>query len=203
MPISPNPLRRLALRLAGSLAAAAAGAVATLPVVAAAQQVNQRVTLQTGMGNIVIELYRDKAPGTVDNFLAYVKSGFYDGLVFHRVVRGQLIQGGGYDKSLQPRATRARIRNEANNGLSNQPLTVAMARGVDPDSATSQFFINLQNNSQLDYPSFDGAGYCVFGKVVEGEEAIDRISHTETTQRPNFEALPVAPIVIEKAYVNK
>jgi len=123
-------------------------------------------------------------------------------LLLHRVVTGQLIQGGGYDGKLQPRQTRARIKNEANNGLSNQPLTVAMARGADPDSATSQFFINLQNNSQLDYPSFDGAGYCVFGKVIDGEETIARISQAETVQSGIFEALPVKPITIINASVN-
>lgn len=210
MPDSPNFPRRRALRLLALLAVAGGAIAAGLPVFAAEAltnppanpPTNPRVTLYTDMGDVVIELYRDKAPATVDNFLAYVKSGFYNGLLLHRVVKGQLIQGGGYDAKLETRQTRARIKNEANNGLSNQALTVAMARGADPDSATSQFFINLQNNSQLDYPSFDGAGYCVFGKVVDGEETVARISQVETVQSGNFEALPVKPITIVKASIN-
>jgi cyclophilin family peptidyl-prolyl cis-trans isomerase len=161
------------------------------------------VTLQTNMGDIVIELYRDKAPKTVDNFLAYVKSGFYNGLLIHRVVKSQLIQGGGFDQKLQQRATRPWLKNEANNGLSNTAMTVAMARGANPDSATSQFFINLSDNTQLDYPSFDGAGYCVFGKVVSGTEALNKIQQVNTVENPMFDALPTTPVVIVKAFINK
>ena len=199
MPPFQGNLRRNFLRLLGTLAVAAFCAHAG----AADAPVAPTVTVQTNMGDIVIELYRDKAPKTVDNFLVYVKSGFYNGLLFHRVVKGQLIQGGGFDQKLQPKPTRPWIKNEANNGLSNQRLTVAMARGRQADSASSQFFINLNDNSQLDYPSFDGAGYCVFGKVISGEDTLDKIALVDTVDKPKFESLPITPVVIVKAFVNK
>ena len=194
--------RRHFFRLIGALAVAAIctpAIAADAPTAPAATS----VTLQTNMGDIVIELYHDKAPKTVDNFLAYVKSGFYNGLLMHRVAKGQLIQGGGFDQKLQQKPTRPWIKNEANNGLSNQPLTVAMARGAAPDSASSQFFINLTDNSSYDYPSFDGAGYCVFGKVVSGTETLDKIQQVAVVNRPKFEDLPTMPVVIVKAFVNK
>jgi len=191
--------RRHILRLLGTLAVSAI----CIHAGAADAPAAPTVTMQTNMGDIVIELYRDKAPKTVDNFLAYVKSGFYDGLLFHRVAKGQLIQGGGFDQKLQQKPTRPWIKNEANNGLSNLPLTVAMARGRQPDSASSQFFINLTANTPYDYPSFDGAGYCVFGKVVSGTETLDKIQQVAVANSPKFEDLPVAPVVIIKAFVNK
>ena len=202
-------LRRHFLRLFSAFALAAictAAGAADAPDAAAqapAPHATSTVTLQTGMGDIVIELYGDKAPKTVENFLAYVKSGFYNGLLIHRVAKGHLIQGGGFDQKLQQKPTRPWIKNEAKNGLSNQPLTVAMARGINPDSASSQFFINLTDNSGYDYPSFDGAGYCVFGKVVGGADTLDKIAQVAVVNRPKFEDLPVTPVVIVMAFVNK
>ncbi len=195
-------LIRLFIRLLGTLAIAAICTHANAADAPAAPALTT-VTLQTNMGDIVIELYRDKAPKTVDNFLAYVKSGFYDGVLFHRVAKGRLIQGGGFDQKLQQKPTRPWIKNEANNGLSNLPMTVAMARGAAPDSASSQFFINLADNSPYDFPSFDGAGYCVFGKVIDGAETLDKIQQVAVVHRPKFEDLPTTPVVIVKAFVNK
>ena len=192
-------LRRQFLQLLLACATTLAGPLAT----AATSSDTPSVTFQTNMGDIVIELYPDKAPKTVDNFLGYVKSGFYNGLLFHRVVKGQLIQGGGFDQKMHQKPTGPWIKNEANNGLSNQPLTVAMARGANPNSATSQFFINLRDDSQLDYPSFDGAGYCVFGKVISGTEALDKIQQVNVVENPMFDALPTTPVVIVKAFINK
>jgi peptidyl-prolyl cis-trans isomerase A (cyclophilin A)/peptidyl-prolyl cis-trans isomerase B (cyclophilin B) len=199
MPALPVFSRRQLLRSLGALVLAGT----CLHAFAADAPAPLSVTMQTNMGDFVIELNHDKAPKTVDNFLAYVKSGFYNGLLMHRVAKGQLIQGGGFDQKLQPRPTRPWLKNEANNGLSNTAMTIAMARGANPDSATSQFFINISDNTQLDYPSFDGAGYCVFGKVVSGTEALARMQQVGVTQQPMFDALPTTPIVIVKAFINK
>jgi cyclophilin family peptidyl-prolyl cis-trans isomerase len=197
--------RRHFLRLLGalSLVAVCLHAVAADEAATPAAPSGLNVTLQTNMGDIVIELYHDKAPKTVDNFLAYVNSGFYNGLLFHRVAKGRLIQGGGFDQKLQQKPTRPWIKNEAKNGLSNKPLTVAMARGAFPDSASSQFLINLSDNSPYDYPSFDGAGYCVFGKVISGTDTLDKIQQVAVVNRPKFEDLPTTPVIIVKAFVNK
>ncbi|MGZ3159538.1 MAG: peptidylprolyl isomerase, partial [Burkholderiaceae bacterium] len=133
------------------------------------------VILTTNHGNIKLDLYADKAPKTVENFLAYVNSGHYNGTIFHRVIDGFMVQGGGFEPGMKQKPTNDTIENEAKNGLKNEPYTVAMARTSAPHSASAQFFINVKNNSFLDYPGQDGWGYCVFGKVVEGMDVVDKI----------------------------
>jgi cyclophilin family peptidyl-prolyl cis-trans isomerase len=159
------------------------------------------VVLKTTAGEIEIELYADKAPISTANFLAYVDEGFYDGTIFHRVIEDFMIQGGGFDGALQEKPTREPIRNEASNGLKNEVGTVAMARTSVPDSATSQFFINTENNTFLDHrgESADGWGYAVFGKVIRGMEVVEKIEASETEDRDRFRNLPKSPIVIESA----
>ena len=139
-----------------------------------------KVLLHTSIGDIVLALYPDKAPKTVANFVAYVKEGQYKGTIFHRVIDGFMIQGGGFDKQMQEKPTHAPIQNEADNGLKNIKYSIAMARRGDPHSATAQFFINVGDNAALDYPSRDGWGYCVFGKVVSGTEVVDKIKLVKT-----------------------
>jgi cyclophilin family peptidyl-prolyl cis-trans isomerase len=146
-----------------------------------------RVLIETSAGNITLELDAEKAPATVENFLAYANEGFYDNTVFHRVIEGFMVQGGGFglseDGKITQKETKSPIQNEAQNGLKNTRGTIAMARTGDPHSATAQFFINHGENSNLDYPSFDGWGYAVFGKVVEGIEIVDQIAAMETTTK--------------------
>lgn len=158
-----------------------------------------RVMLKTSMGEIVLELYPDKAPKSVGNFLQYVKNGHYNGTVFHRVIKGFMIQGGGMGKDMQQKPTAAPIENEAKNGLKNAPYTLAMARTSDPHSATAQFFINVKNNGFLDYPGSDGWGYAVFGKVVKGMEVVDKIKAVPTGPGD----VPLTPVVIESATLAK
>ncbi|HET7597341.1 MAG TPA: peptidylprolyl isomerase [Burkholderiales bacterium] len=174
--------------------------IACLALVAAplALAAAPQVELKTSMGTVVIELYPDRAPETVKNFEDYVQSGFYNGTVFHRVIPGFMIQGGGFTADLQHKPTRPSIRNEANNGLSNAVGTIAMARTSDPDSATAQFFINVVDNPPLDYRQ-GNAGYCVFGKVVSGMEVVQKIAAVPTTARPPHQNVPVKPVVIESA----
>jgi peptidyl-prolyl cis-trans isomerase A (cyclophilin A) len=160
-----------------------------------------RVTLETSAGNIVLELAADKAPKTAANFLAYVRSGHYDGTIFHRVIDGFMIQGGGYTADLQQKPTRAPIPLEGQNGLKNDRGTIAMARTSVPDSATSQFFINVVNNDALNYPKPDGHGYAVFGRVVEGMDVVDKIKSVATTASGPFQNLPTRPIVIKAAKI--
>ena len=136
--------------------------------------------ISTSKGDITVELYADKAPKTVENFVQYANDGFYDGTIFHRVINGFMIQGGGFDGDFQRKKTRAPIDNEADNGLLNLRGTIAMARTAEPHSATAQFFINHKNNKALDYPGRDGWGYCVFGKVTAGMEVVDAIAMTPT-----------------------
>ncbi|WP_202922522.1 peptidylprolyl isomerase [Sinimarinibacterium sp. NLF-5-8] len=163
-----------------------------------------RVLLQTTEGNITLELDADKAPKTTANFVQYVNDKHYDGLVFHRVIEGFMIQGGGYDKNYVQRDTRAPIENEAKNGLKNVRGSIAMARTGDPHSASSQFFINHGNNSFLDYPGQDGWGYAVFGKVVDGMDVVDKIATAPTAGgRPFGRDMPVKQVVIEHATVIK
>lgn len=164
-----------------------------------------RVTLQTSLGTIVLELARDKAPASVDNFVQYVKDGHYDGTVFHRVIDGFMAQGGGFDTNMRQKPTRAPITNEANNGLKNTRYTVAMARTNDPHSATAQFFINVADNTFLNHttPSPQGWGYAVFGKVVAGTDVVDKIRAVRTTNRGMFQDLPADPITITKATLEK
>ena len=164
-----------------------------------------KVALRTNMGDIVIELYEDKAPLSVANFLQYVRDGFYDGTVFHRVIDNFMVQGGGFTADLQQKATRAAIENEARNGLSNQRGTVAMARTTEPHSALSQFFINVVDNPRLDHVSDQNGltwGYAVFGKVVEGMDVVDRIRAVETgPQGPFAKDVPKQPVLVQKAEV--
>ncbi|MDR2625369.1 MAG: peptidyl-prolyl cis-trans isomerase [Zoogloeaceae bacterium] len=155
-----------------------------------------RVEINTNQGKIILELDAKKAPKTVENFLAYAKSGFYDGTIFHRVIAGFMIQGGGLDSDLRPRDTRASIENEAKNGLKNKRGSISMARTGEPHSATSQFFINLVDNDNLDYPSFDGWGYAVFGKVAEGMDVVDKIAGVQTKRAGPHQDVPVEPVVI-------
>lgn len=162
---------------------------------------NPTVEMKTSLGTITIELYADKAPNTVANFLQYAKDGFYDGTVFHRVIDGFMIQGGGMDLGLKEKATRPSIKNEANNGLKNKMGSIAMARKPDPHSATAQFFINLVNNDNLDYPSRDGWGYCVFGQVTQGMDIVNKISKVKTGNVSHFQDVPVTPVLIESVKI--
>lgn len=164
----------------------------------------QSVRLETSEGPIVLQLDRERAPRTVDNFLAYVRAGHYDGTVFHRVIRDFMIQGGGMTADLQEKPTRPPIPLESRNGLANVRGTVAMARTSDPDSATAQFFINVRDNPFLDQPrSRDGNGYAVFGKVTSGMEVVDRIRAVPTRNQDRFSDVPAQPIVIRKATVER
>jgi peptidyl-prolyl cis-trans isomerase A (cyclophilin A) len=157
-----------------------------------------QVVFKTSQGEFVIELDSERAPITAANFLAYVDAGHYDGVIFHRVIPGFMIQGGGFDTNMRERGTRAPIKNEANNGLKNARGTLAMARTQVVDSATAQFFINLVDNTFLDHGSRD-FGYAVFGKVVSGMDIVDAISRTPTGRKGGHSDVPVSPIVIESA----
>jgi peptidyl-prolyl cis-trans isomerase B (cyclophilin B) len=161
------------------------------------------VVLTTNFGDISIELNAEKAPITVANFLQYVEDGFYDGMIFHRVISNFMVQGGGFDANMKQKATKAPIKNEADNGLSNDEYTIAMARTSVPDSATGQFFINVKNNDFLNHtsPTASGWGYCVFGKVVAGMDVVDKIKAVKTTSKAGHADVPVDPVIIEKATV--
>jgi cyclophilin family peptidyl-prolyl cis-trans isomerase len=159
------------------------------------------VELQTSQGKIVLELNDAKAPITVANFLKYAREGYYDGTIFHRVIDGFMIQGGGFTPSMEEKKTGQPIQNEARNGLKNQRGTIAMARRPDPHSATAQFFINHKDNSNLDYPAHDGWGYAVFGKVTQGIEVVDKIAKTPTGNRGMHQNVPLEPIVIQSVKV--
>ena len=161
------------------------------------------VALKTSMGEIVLELNQEKAPQSVANFLQYVKSGYYKGTVFHRVIDGFMIQGGGFDKNMKQKATKAPIKNEAQNGLQNVTYSIAMARTGDPHSATAQFFINVNDNGALDYPGRDGFGYTVFGKVVKGMDVVDKIKAVPVADKGPHQNVPVTPVVIESATLLK
>jgi peptidyl-prolyl cis-trans isomerase B (cyclophilin B) len=162
---------------------------------------NPQVALQTSMGTITLELFRDKAPVTVRNFLAYVNEGFYDGLIFHRVIRDFMIQGGGLTPDLAQKQTKFAIKNEASNGLSNKRGTVAMARTAVVDSATSQFFINVMDNPSLDHQGKQEFGYCVFGQVTDGMDVVDEIRSVKTGSQKGYSDVPVEPVVIVSARV--
>lgn len=161
------------------------------------------VKLETSMGEIVLELNAEKAPATVANFLQYVKDGFYNGTVFHRVINGFMIQGGGFDANLSQKPTRAPVKNEADNGLTNDTYTIAMARTQIPDSASSQFFINVADNKMLNHrdKTPQGWGYAVFGKVVKGQEVVDKIKAVATGNRGMHQNVPGEPVTIIKATV--
>jgi peptidyl-prolyl cis-trans isomerase B (cyclophilin B) len=159
------------------------------------------VIFTTNHGDIKIELETEKAPKTIENFLSYVNSGHYAGTIFHRVIDGFMIQGGGFEPGMKQKPTNPPVENEAKNGLKNAPYTLAMARTSDPHSASAQFFINIKNNDFLDYPGQDGWGYCVFGKVVEGMDIVDKIKAVKTTRTGMFADVPVEDVIIEKAEV--
>ena len=155
-----------------------------------------KVLMKTSKGDMEITLAPDKAPKTVANFLRYVDEGFYDGTIFHRVIAGFMIQGGGYTTTMEKKPTHEPVVNEAANGLKNRRGTIAMARTRDPHSATSQFFINHKDNPSLDYPSFDGWGYAVFGRVTRGLEVLDAIANTPTGVKNGMRDVPLTPVVI-------
>ena len=162
-----------------------------------------RVALQTNLGKFVITLDAEKAPKTVENFLTYVKEGFYDGTVFHRVIDGFMIQGGGFEPGMKQKQTHAPVENEANNGLKNNRYTVAMARTSDPHSATAQFFVNVADNDFLNFssPTPSGWGYTVFGTITEGTDVIDKMRGVKTGNRGFHQNVPAEDIVIEKAEI--
>jgi cyclophilin family peptidyl-prolyl cis-trans isomerase len=163
---------------------------------------NPKVVLETSMGDITLELYPDKAPATVKNFLTYADEKFYDGTVFHRVISGFMIQGGGMTADMNEKPTHSPILNEADNGLKNDRGTIAMARTNDPNSATAQFFINAKDNTFLNFRSktIEGYGYCVFGKVTKGLDVVDAIEKTPTTTKGFFQDVPAKPVIIKKVY---
>lgn len=193
------------LRTVGILAAL------TIAVTASAQKpekgaavANPTVVMKTSMGSVKIELYPDKAPDTVKNFLQYVDDKFYDGTIFHRVINGFMVQGGGFDKAMSKKDTRAPIKNEAKTGVKNATGTIAMARTSDPNSATAQFFINVVDNAMLDYrgdmPS--EIGYCAFGKVIEGMDVVNGIKAVATGVKSGMKDVPNTPVVIESVRRN-
>ena len=161
------------------------------------------VVLHTNFGDIKLELDAEKAPKTVANFLDYVKSGHFDGTIFHRVINGFMIQGGGFEPGMKQKSTRMAIENEADNGLKNENGTIAMARTMDPHSASAQFFINVKDNDFLNHSAktTDGWGYCVFGKVVEGMDIVNKIKGVKTTFRAGHQDVPVDDVIIESAQV--
>lgn len=159
------------------------------------------VVLTTNHGAITVELDTEKAPKSVENFVNYVKSGHYDGTIFHRIIDGFMIQGGGFEPDMKQKPTNDPIENEADNGLKNDRYTIAMARTSDPHSATAQFFINVGDNDFLNYPGSDGWGYAVFGKVSDGMDVVDAIRTVKTGRKSMFSDVPVEDVVIEKAEV--
>jgi peptidyl-prolyl cis-trans isomerase A (cyclophilin A) len=175
-------------------------ALALLAAASSASAADPRVELKTNRGVILIELFPDKAPKTVANFLQYVKDGHYNGTVFHRVIDGFMIQGGGFEAGMKQKATRGPIENEARNGLRNDTGTIAMARTSDPNSATAQFFINVADNNALNARP-DSAGYAVFGRVVQGMDVVERIKGVRTGNRGPFQNVPAEDVVIQSASV--
>lgn len=163
------------------------------------------IILQTNLGDITLELDYEKAPKTAENFEQYVRDGFYDGVIFHRVINNFMIQGGGFEPGMVQKDTRAPIENEADNGLTNKKYTIAMARTMDPHSASAQFFINVADNNFLDHSAktMEGWGYAVFGKVVEGEDVVDKIKGVSTTIRAGHQDVPVEDVIINAATVSE
>ena len=156
------------------------------------------IVITRNMGNITVELDAEKAPKTVENFLSYMNAGHYNNTIFHRVIDGFMIQGGGFEPGMKQKPADTTVENEAKNGLKNDTYTLAMARTSDPHSASAQFFINIKNNSFLDYPGQDGWGYAVFGKVTEGKEVVDAIRAVKTSRTGMFADVPVTDVIIEK-----
>ena len=161
------------------------------------------VILETSMGQIHITLNAEKAPITVKNFTDYVEDGFFDDTIFHRIIPNFMIQGGGMTEDMQQKTTKASIENEAKNGLKNNKYSIAMARTMAPHSASSQFFINVADNDFLNYPGQDGWGYCVFGKVISGQEVVDKIQLVETINLGGHADVPAEPVVINKALIQE
>ena len=177
--------------------------VLTLAMQTVVAQNHPLVDFDTSAGSFRLELREDKAPATVENFLTYVRDGYYNGTIFHRVIGNFMIQGGGFTADFEKKTPRDPIRNEADNGLKNLKGTIAMARTGQPHSATAQFFINVQDNQNLDHraPTGQGWGYAVFGKVISGMEVIERIKRAETTRRPPYSDVPVETILIKSATI--
>ena len=188
-------------KLVKSIFAVAALLLCTLPVFAASPAKPIQVEMKTSEGVIVIELYKDKAPVSVANFVQYVRDGFYNGMIFHRVIDGFMIQGGGYKPDMSMKSPRASIINEASNGLKNDAGTIAMARTSDPNSASSQFYINLVNNDSLNYSSPENPGYTVFGKVISGFDVVQKIGKVKTGYAGYTPDVPKTPVIIESATV--
>lgn len=191
-------MRRLVLLFVLAVCVAAA---TTAPTVVEGKE-NPVVVISTSLGDMEVELYADKAPITVQNFLWYVDNKFYDGLIFHRVIANFMIQGGGFTKDMEKKEGNAPIENEATNGLSNEKYTIAMARLPAVHSASSQFFINNKDNPGLDHKNktAQGFGYCVFGKVIAGTEVVDKISAVETGVQNGMQDVPLKPVLIKRAY---
>jgi peptidyl-prolyl cis-trans isomerase B (cyclophilin B) len=166
---------------------------------------NDIVVFETSAGSFEVELYPDKAPITVENFLSYVKEAFFDGLIFHRVIDGFMIQGGGFDENMNQKPTKAPIKNEAGNGVKNEKYTIAMARTNVVNSATAQFFINVEDNDFLDHrdESPAGFGYAVFGKVIKGTDVIDKVKGVKTATKGYHEDVPVVPVIIRRASIKQ
>ena len=191
------------LLLAFCLLSFTAASVAASPSAKKPNRAKPMIKLQTNFGPITLELDAKAAPDTVANFIQYVRDGHYNGTIFHRVIDGFMIQGGGFTADMEQKATRAPIRNEADNGLRNVAYSIAMARTPNPDSATSQFFINVANNDFLNFrePSAQGYGYCVFGRVSEGQDTVERIRKVRTGMRAGHQDVPVENVIIESAEV--
>ena len=190
---------------AATLTTFAVGCTAASSSVQAAESARPRVTFETSHGAFVLELDREAAPETVANFLAYVRDGFYEGTIFHRVIAGFMIQGGGFNEEFRQLSTRSPVRNEADRGGRNDRGTIAMARTSDPHSATAQFFINVVDNDFLNHkaPTPQGWGYAAFGRVVEGMETVDRIAAVETGSRGMFQDVPQDAVVIRKTRIHQ
>ena len=186
-------LRRLFIALSGL--------TLFIPAMVALAAAKPRVRLETSLGSIILELDPDKAPESVANFLRYTQDGYYDGTIFHRVIKDFMIQGGGFDREMNKKTPNAPIQNESNNGMANQRGTIAMARTSDPHSATAQFFINVVDNANLDYGAqgTNSWGYAVFGRVVAGMDVVDQIRLAETTRVGPYSDVPQTPIVIDSA----
>ena len=159
------------------------------------------IIFETNLGNICINVDEKNAPISAKNFIDYVNDGFYDGTIFHRVIKNFMIQGGGFDEQMSQKPTKAEIENEAKNGLKNVKYSIAMARTMAPHSASSQFFINTADNGFLDYPGQDGWGYCVFGEVIDGQDVVDRIGVVATGNRAGHADVPSDNVIITKAYI--
>ena len=199
-------LRAVSLACATSLALSLGSAVqaaTSTPTQGNPMSTTPNVKLQTNHGDMLIELDAEKAPKTVENFLTYVKEGFYDGTVFHRVINSFMVQGGGFEPGMKEKQTHAPVENEANNGLKNNRYTLAMARTSDPHSATAQFFINVADNDFLNFtsPTPNGWGYTVFAKVIEGTEVVDKIRMVKTGNKGFHQDVPVEDVIIEKATI--